>query len=288
MAIINAIPMAGRLGDYFNLTFPNASYDDNGYITAITASLVGSSFSTSLKTNLTEISFPKCSSIASSAFANATSLQSINLPQLTFLGSYAFSGCTLLSDIYLPQLSVLWTGAFKNCTSLTKINLPQGNQLMSSVFQSCSNLVSFTTKNFMGVGEYAFDGCKTLKDFIVTDYIYTQLQLRSYCFRSCYALSVFPFSICAFIEGSAFAHCSALTTVSLTSCSYISAYAFEYCTSLNTIYLMNSNVVSAPSNIFYSAGIKSNTGSIYVPTSLVSVYKSATGWSYFKSIIYGV
>jgi len=44
----------------------------------------------------------------------------------------------------------------------------------------------------------------------------------------------------------------------------------------------------AASTVFFSTGITSTTGCIYVPLSLVTSYQTATHWSYFSAIISGV
>ena len=69
----------------------------------------------------------------------------------------------------------------------------------------------------------------------------------------------------------------------------IGNYAFANCTSLTTITLGASTYCTLQSSrAFYSTGITKTTGSIYVPSSLVALYKTGRGWSYFSNIIYGM
>ena len=87
----------------------------------------------------------------------------------------------------------------------------------------------------------------------------------------------------------AFQNCSSLKQVDLPMCSKIDDYAFGSCSSLSIITLGYSSVCSLNnSSAFSCTQITSSTGSIYVPTSLVDSYKSATNWSYFSTQIFPI
>ena len=70
-------------------------------------------------------------------------------------------------------------------------------------------------------------------------------------------------------------------------CTTIEPSAFGACTSLTSIYLMNPSICALKnSNAFSQTGIWSTKGSIFVPASLVSSYKTATNWAFFSNRIF--
>ena len=85
----------------------------------------------------------------------------------------------------------------------------------------------------------------------------------------------------------AFAHCTRLRSVSFPAATIIGSYAFNYCASLSIIYLGASSVCKlTTSQAFTSTVIGSTTGSIFVPASLLTSYKTATNWAFFKNRIF--
>ena len=93
----------------------------------------------------------------------------------------------------------------------------------------------------------------------------------------------------------AFYSCTSLTTVSFPNATSIGGYAFCGCYNLKSLYLTGSSVCKlSASNAFsstpiggYSASARTY-GSIYVPTSLLTSYKTATNWTYFSSRFVGI
>ena len=89
------------------------------------------------------------------------------------------------------------------------------------------------------------------------------------------------------IAGQAFLSCTNLAQVSFPSATLISGSAFASCRNLTSIYLgASSGCLLSTSMAFVRTGITSSTGSIFVPASLVNVYKSATNWAYFANRIF--
>lgn len=84
---------------------------------------------------------------------------------------------------------------------------------------------------------------------------------------------------------------SSLTNVSFPSASSIGSYAFCKCSNLSTINLLSTSVCTLiNSNAFFATPIQYSSytgsyGSIFVPESLVSDYKVASGWSYYSDRI---
>lgn len=88
-----------------------------------------------------------------------------------------------------------------------------------------------------------------------------------------------------------FYSCTSLQSVDLPIASYIGENAFCCCYNLLSLYLGSTSVCSlAASSAFFStpvAGYTTSTGgvygSIYVPASLYSDYKTATNWTVYSS-----
>lgn len=113
----------------------------------------------------------------------------------------------------------------------------------------------------------------------------------SYAFDFCTSLASVNLLMATHIGYCAFTDCSNLTTVSLPKATEISNYAFRYCTNLESVYLLAPSVASLVSrSVFQSTPMSLSSylgyfGSIYVPASLVSAYKTATNWSYYSDKI---
>ena len=214
-------------------------------------------------TSLTNVSFPACTSIGSSAFLSCTRLTSVNFPVCKSIAGYAFYSCTRLTSVSFPVCTFIGNNAFYYCTSLTNVSFPACTTISNNAFASCSNL---TTANF--------PACTSV---------------GGSAFRDCSELTSVSFPVCTIIGGYAFSSCTGLTNVSFPVCRIIASSAFRGCTSLSSIYLLNSSICTlSNSSAFSNTGIWSNKGSIFVPASLVSSYKTATNWTYFSKIIFGV
>ena len=190
----------------------------------------------------------------------------------TYEGSGGSSGNANIEDSLITRELISYSNstvtsisnyAFKCCNTITSVN-----------FQVCTN-----------IGSYAFESCAKL----ATANFPACKNISWSAFGLCSKLTTVSFPVCQSIGRNAFYSCSSLTTVSFPACIDISRSAFYYCTSLNTIYLMASSVCTlAESYVFSRTGITSGKGSIYVPSSLVASYKTATNWTYFSNRIFGV
>ena len=115
-------------------------------------------------------------------------------------------------------------------------------------------------------------------------------SISSYAFGECSSLTSVSFPACTTIGNYAFLHCSSLTTANFPACTAIDHNAFLYCSRLISLYLIASSVCTlANSNVFTStpiggySAIAGTYGTIYVPTSLLTAYQTATNWTYFSS-----
>lgn len=237
--------------------FANCSTLQNADLYSCTAL---SSYAFASCSSLSQVSLPMCEYIGYGAFYNCYNLRSINLPVCSYISGYAFIHCYSLSQVSLPVCEYIGEVVFYDCSSLTQIDLPMCSSIGTSAFNSCSSLsqVSLPLCSYIGWGGFAY--CSSL------------LQIN--------------LPVCSYINNFAFASCYSLLQLILPVCSYIGDYAFNSCSSLNSITIGYSSVCSLDgSNAFYNTQITSSTGSIYVPASLVSAYKSAPNWSYYSAII---
>lgn len=211
---------------------------------------------TSIETNAT--------SIGSSAFYSCSNLLSVILPECQIVEDYAFGGTVgvNINTLELPKCEYIGYGAFSHQTQIHYhseiLNLPNCSYIGSYAFYKCLALpgVSLPNCEYIGSSAFYFDG-------------FTSLNLPK----------------CSYIGSCAFEG-GALKQVKLSVCSYVGNSAFYMNTSLTEIYLYYSSVC-----ILFSSGVLSQTpfskgsGSIYVPSSLVSAYKRADNWSYYSSQI---
>ena len=206
--------------------------------------------------------------------------------RVSSIRSYAFYSCKKLTTLSFPKCTSIGNSAFYNCTSLTTASFPKCTTIGSYAFASCSSLTTASFPECTSIGSYAFASCSSL----VTASFPKCTTIGSYAFYFCSSLTTVDFSECTTIGAYAFAYCKLLVTASFPKCTTIRSYAFASCSSLATIYLMGSSLCTlSSSNAFSRTKIEPKyNGSIYVPTSLVASYKTATGWSYFSNIIYGI
>lgn len=261
--------------------------------------------------NLSSISFPKCQSISYAAFSGCSKLTKLNFPECITISTSAFYSDYGITSISFPKCEIIAEGAFQGCSSLSQAIFPQCTEIFARAFSVCIRLTEASFPECLQIGSFAFDQCKSL-----TTISFPKCSIiQSYAFRSCHnlleasfpecttipvgafqfcsALNTAYFSKCSSIYNNAFQSCSSLTEASFPSCTFISGYAFSYCTKLESVYFMGSSVPSILANVFYLTPIQSSSylgyfGSIYVPSSLVDSYKTATNWASYSSRIVGI
>ena len=265
---------------------------------------------------LQTISLPKCSYLSGYAFWSCYNLNTIYMgielsTVASMVSSNALSDCSALQSIYVPaslvdayksaenwsyyssiiypfvRPSLLFdstTGLLSGyCNylhfssemdsflsdnnidraSITQISLPLLEYIDGfEVFAGCSNLISVSLPVCEYIGNEAFSGCTSLSDVYIPN--------------------------CSTVGPAAFKKCKALQNISLPVCSSIELLAFKS-TNINNIVLGSTSVCILMLNTaFADTPIASGTGSIYVPASLVSAYKSAENWSYYSNRIYSI
>lgn len=197
--------------------------------------------------------------------------------------------------------------AFRN-NPLTSINLTGDVDIAPYAFYSCTSLSYAQIQNCIGIGNSAFEGCKLRGmsslylpkcTYIGTSVfrIYPYFEnvnlpvcsyIGPYAFYAACGSGTLNIPKCELLESSCFYE-AGFKEVNLPVCSYIGAGVFASCSSLSSVTIGYSSVCNLYyRNAFISTPISSGTGSIYVPASLVSAYKSASEWSYYSSRIFPI
>ena len=258
---------------------------------------------------LTELNFPNCTTVGSVAFSSCGNLVVAELPQCQILGSYAFAQCSRLQSVYLPVCSSMGSNAFWLCSALRTIYAPQCSRIDSSAFKGCINLQSVDVPLCQSCPSYLFEQCGQLSSIALPACVRCETGCFSYCsnltyvslpvcnyigtraFNTCKNLEFIALPRCSRVDAFAFASCSKLSHIILgqdldpTSVysTYLNSGAFQGCSALSTIELHYNYVPTVYSNTFQSTPIDNSSytgtwGSIYVPASLLTVYKTTSAW----------
>ena len=264
--------------------------------------------------NLTSINIPDgVTAIGDYAFSHCENLTSINIPDgITSIGMNVFEYCSSLTSVTIPNsITIIPVRAFLSCTSLTDVILPNNlTETGTGAFAQCSSLKSITIPNNVTIiGASTFQDCSALESIIIPDNVET---IGAYAFQRCSNLKsvtigngVTKWGATTYELGRTFEYCTSLTDVTISEgIKEICPEMFAYCTSLTEITLPasieNINIFDYKSSIvavyckattppsfqrFYSA--KLDDLKIYVPTSSVNAYKTASGWSTYADKIVG-
>lgn len=235
--------------------------------------------------NLSNIAFPKCKFIGSNAFLECSALVSADFPECTNIEGYAFRSCNNLAVVSFPECVTIRSDAFLMCTSLISVYFPKCISISMYAFQSCYRLVSVSFPTCLTIDHDAFQNCSALSfaDFP------TCTDISSYAFRSCGLISI-NLPECSNIGSNAFLNCK-IAEIVLPKCKTLGSYAFQSCKSLASVYLTSSSVVSiSTTDVFQSTPLSNSSylgyfGSIFVPESLVSEYKSHNIWKLYSDRI---
>ena len=153
------------------------------------------------------------------------------------------------------------------------------------MFQNCASLKQVILPAAKTVANYCFSGCVAL-----TEFVNAVTSVGEQGFYGCTALRELTLPMCAKIENKAFLNCTALERLDIglqtttASGGYINAQAFGNCSKLKTL-ILRWVIPLRNANALSGTPIASGSGLIYVPSNLVSAYRSATNWSTYASRI---
>lgn len=137
---------------------------------------------------------------------------------------------------------------------------------------SCPNAVYFPVS--------CFEGCTALKDVNLPSMTTVSASL----FANCSALEEVEIPLVLAIAAKLFNNCTSLKKVDSSAAASIASSAFNNCSALEALILRNTTMATlANVNAFTGSAVASGTGYIYVPSSLIDSYKSATNWSTYSA-----
>lgn len=151
-----------------------------------------------------------------------------------------------------------------------------GDSIWASIVDHTVTEINDTDGLCKAVGYYVFYYCDSLTSVIFP----SATRVESYAFYGCRNLSSVYFPSVTRIDSHAFDGCSGLSFIDFPSATNLGSYCFTDCTALTALILrrQNSTCYLSNANAFNSTPIKSGTGYIYVPSSLIETYKTATNW----------
>ena len=231
---------------------------------------------------------PSLKTIESNAFNGCTSLESVQFSSssaLTSIGKSAFEGCTSLEVFAFPsRIKEIAEKTFFGCTALESVTM--GNAVKTvgiRAFSGCSSLrsISLPATVVTVIGTGAFTGCTSLTSFSLPIRI---KSIEDDTFSGCTSLASVTIPINDTTIGkAAFLDCSALTTVSIPgSVTEIKDYAFQRCSNLSSVYCSAEIPPVLGINVFSSCHANLV---IYVPSASLLAYRSALGWSTYRTKI---
>lgn len=141
---------------------------------------------------------------------------------------------------------------FYGLDSLESIDLPEATSMEQRAFYNCSGLAYVNLPKTTNVHDYAFRNCTSLEEINLP----SVTKMYTYAFQGC----------------------TALRKVDLSKVTTMSYYNFQNCSALEALIIRTNSVCTVESGNFNGSGIANGTGYIYVPSSLVDSYKTATNW----------
>lgn len=225
-------------------------------------------------TALTDVSFPNVTLLGHGAFLNCSGLTDVDFPSITSISESAFSGCSKLSKIAIPaSVTTIYKDAFKNCNAIVDVYI-------TDLEAWCNISMPYYTSNPLQYGANLY-----LNGALITNVEMLDSKLiASYVFNGYTSLTRMIAPNVSDVGTAAFNGCTSLSHVDFTAIGKILNNAFTGCTNLNVLILRAETIPwLTNSNAFTNTPIASGTGYIYVPSTLVSSYKTASNWSIYAN-----
>ena len=174
---------------------------------------------------------------------------------------------------------------FRGWQYITKLSLPNVTKTVSTGYlcYGCTKLEEVYMPKCTNLGNYAFYNNTALK-YIDFPSLTAAPQNG---FRQCTSATSVNLPICKTLNSYAFQKCTAIEKLNFPMVDWLGAQVFNGCSALTALIFRVDKVctMSNANNIFASTPIASGTGYIYVPSTLVDSYKSATNWSQYAAQI---
>lgn len=186
---------------------------------------------------------------------------------------------TKLADLDISAVNIKEYNG--NAGTYTHTTYPENEMPAYSFFNNYTNarkktlITILLPTSITSIGRYAFHYCESIKRIEIPSSVN---KIRDAAFSFCRSLTSASLpSTVTKIEQFAFNYCDKLTDLTLSeSLTTIGYGAFSNCKSIKAIYSLNTTPPILDSNSF--SGVNSVTA-VYVPSSAVSAYKAAPGWS---------
>lgn len=158
----------------------------------------------------------------------------------------------------------------------------QATSVRARAFSSCTSVVSISLPAAKTIGKWAFMQCSKLATVNLPE----ATTLESSAFSSCPALTSVTIPKVTSLPSQGLYNCTALQKIDLPAVTSISDSVFMMDSKLTAVILRSATLVTLSNkSAFSSSGISAGTGYIYVPSSLVASYKTATNWATYAAQI---
>lgn len=242
----------------------------------------------------------KVTEVGADAFINCSGITSMTIgSNVTTISRRAFYGCSQLSSVSLQSsLTTIEYAAFCYCYALTSIALPSQLTTIGARAFAGSGLTSITIPASVTSisDDNPFFGCSSLTSVSVNSsnayytsdggVLFDKAKTKLMCYpiaKSGTSYSV-PSTVTTITDG-AFRNCKLVNVTLPAGLTSIGSYAFSYCNSLTKVISQSINPPTISSDCFYST--VNNSGiQLWVPTPwAVKLYKQASYWKNFSSVI---
>lgn len=196
--------------------------------------------------------------LTSRQFYEDLSITEAHYPEVENVGDRAFLRCANLRHAIFPKVTYIDDFAFSDCDSLVTAYMPLlGPYTGSSLFQNCDNLVMADFPEITTLNGSVFFNCTSLKKVYLPKAFY--------------------------IGQSSFNGCTVLSAINLPSATEIDNFAFQNTPGLRAIILRSTTLCELGESVFTGSSMESGECYIYVPSSLLDTYKTATNWSIYAN-----
>lgn len=190
------------------------------------------------------------------------SISNIENTKTRVVRDYGFYEHPNLTQVNFPIATTIGNYAFYKNAKLKSVNLPQATVIGASAFKGNTALTTISLPAATSLGDGAFNECSALASVNIPN-------ITS-------------------LGGMAFRRCAALKTLTLSKSLTIKSQAF-WGSGLTTLTLSSSTLCPLENvDALAETPIAAGAGTIKVPSSLVSQYKSAANWSTYANRIVAI
>ena len=182
--------------------------------------------------------------------------ESYSNDKVTRVPPYAFYYDAKVKSVSFPSATSIEQSAFDMAENLSSVNIPKAKTIGNRAFASTKILTEANFPEVGTIGQRVFNSCRSLVNVNIPNA--TRLNQAAFC------------------------DCRELTTIDLPKVTYMEHYVFQACGKLEVIILRSETLCSLQGitvlqdTPFASGG---TGGTVYVPSSLMESYKTATNWS---------